>query len=134
MDLPTDCQVSLLLTGDEEIHELNRQWRAIDSPTDVLSFPAFPPDALPAEAFHLGDIAISLPYARRLVDSAEHRRRLAAEAGVDEADFQWTLGDELSFLFLHGLLHLAGYDHGTPEEEAQMKAMEFQLWQVLIND
>ena len=134
LDLPIDCQVSLLLTGDDEIQRLNQQWRQIDTPTDVLSFPAYPPNALPEQAFHLGDIAISVPYAQRLVDSAEHRRRLADEAGVDEASFQWTLEDELSFLFLHGLLHLAGYDHGTAEEEAAMKAKEYQLWQVLTHD
>lgn len=87
-------RVSVLLTTDREIRRLNRRFRGIDKPTDVLSFPA--------EAFIqrkekiAGDLAISVPTARR--------------QGIEHGH---SLGMELKVLMLHGLLHLAGYDHET---------------------
>lgn len=100
-------EVTLLLTDDTQIQQMNLEYRQEDKPTDVLSFPAGPPtpDMLLEEIPYLGDIAISVPYAARQ----------AAEAGHD-------LVGELQLLAVHGVLHLLGYDHETEEEKAQMWA------------
>jgi probable rRNA maturation factor len=102
--------VTLLLAGDELLQELNREHRGIDEPTDVLSFPASEGEAFPVEpgqGRYLGDIAVSLPMVRRQVETA------------------WILpADELQHVVLHGLLHLLGYDHETPEDDARMRARE----------
>ncbi|MDG2002032.1 MAG: rRNA maturation RNase YbeY [Novosphingobium sp.] len=102
--------VSLLLTSDTEIHALNRQWRSKDKPTNVLSFPmlsreellSLDPEGLPEM---LGDIALAL----------ETCTREAAEKGV-------SLEHNAAHLIVHGLLHLAGYDH--EDSPAQADAME----------
>ena len=108
--------LALLLTGDEEIRVLNREHRDVDEPTDVLSFPADEGEAFPGvggdadgepEPRYLGDIAISL----------ETVRRQAAEL-----DLAFDL--ELRHVALHGVLHLLGYDHLTPEDEAAMRGRE----------
>ena len=87
-------QVSVLLAGDSTLRRLNRRFRGIDKPTDVLSFPA-DRSARGAEKM-AGDLAIGV----------ERARRQAAEQGH-------TLSTEIKVLILHGLLHLAGYDHET---------------------
>lgn len=88
-------QVSVLLTTDQRIRQLNRQFRGKNKATDVLSFPAEPgPEKL------AGDLAISVPTAQK--QAAEHGHPLSVEIKV---------------LLLHGLLHLAGYDHETDEGE-----------------
>lgn len=96
-------ELSVLLTTDEGIRDLNREFRGKDRPTDVLSFPAG--DPLPGEPPSLGDLAISLDTARRV---AEQEGR--------------TLAAELSRYVVHGLLHLLGYDHEASEEEARRMA------------
>jgi probable rRNA maturation factor len=85
-------RVSVLLTTDKSIRRLNRQFRGIDKATDVLSFPA--DTAFPGKEKIAGDLAISVPTARRQAAACGH-----------------TLAIELKVLILHGLLHLAGYDH-----------------------
>lgn len=95
-------EVSLLLTNDEEIQALNRDWRGKDKPTDVLSFPADPMD----KPF-LGDIAISLGITM-----------------ADAAARALTLPQHVSHLLIHGLLHLAGHDHKNDTEAAEMEALE----------
>lgn len=87
--------VSVLLTGDREIRRLNRAFRKKDQATDVLSFPA-PADGADGHGRMAGDLAISV----------ETAARQAEEQGE-------TLGAELQILALHGLLHLAGFDHET---------------------
>ena len=109
--------ITLLLTDDATIQELNRTYRAVDAPTDVLSFPNQRPDAdellqLPPElaaemADYLGDIVIALPYAAR-----------------QATRFQAALPAELRLLTVHGVLHLLGYDHATEAEEAAMWAVQ----------
>ncbi len=106
-----DDEVTLVITDDETVAALNRQYRGMDGPTDVLSFPAQEPapgfvSAPEAEAY-LGDIIIALPFTRR--QAAELGRPLAAE---------------LRLLAVHGVLHLLGYDHAEPEEEAAMWARQ----------
>jgi probable rRNA maturation factor len=111
--LDEEIALTVVVTADERLRELNREHRGIDETTDVLSFPAEEGDEFPEPeegARYLGDIAVSLP---------EVRRR-ASVAGIDE-----TL--ELRHVVLHGLLHLLGYDHESDEEAAEMAAREEAL-------
>jgi probable rRNA maturation factor len=96
-------QVSVLLTTDAEIRRLNRTFRGIDNPTDVLSFPA---SASPLGRERIaGDLAISFPTARRQAGEHGHSPLI-----------------EIKILILHGLLHLAGYDHHA--DSGQMERRE----------
>jgi probable rRNA maturation factor len=96
--------VEILLAGDATLRRLNRDFRAKDKPTDVLSFPA-PPNFADG---HAGDLAISLQTAQRQADEHGH-----------------TLADEVRVLLLHGLLHLSGMDHET--DSGEMAARETNL-------
>ncbi len=106
-----DAEVTLVITDDEAVAALNRQYRAVDGPTDVLSFPAQEPTpgfvSAPEADAYLGDIVIALPFTRQ--QAAELGRPLAAE---------------LRLLAVHGVLHLLGYDHAEPDEEATMWARQ----------
>ncbi|WP_322794910.1 rRNA maturation RNase YbeY [Tepidiforma sp.] len=102
--------LAILITGDDEVRELNARFLGIDEPTDVLSFPDESEEFVnaPGQPPHLGDIAISLPTAIRQAEALGH--------GLDA---------ELAHLLVHGILHLCGYDHvDNPEEEARMRARE----------
>jgi probable rRNA maturation factor len=98
--------VSVLLTGDDRIRELNRQFRKKNLPTDVLSFPAF--NIGDGKRQSAGDLAISLETAARQAESCGH-----------------SLGIEVKVLILHGALHLAGYDHET--DSGEMARLENRL-------
>jgi len=93
--------VSLTITGDDDIRDLNKRFRGKDFPTDVLSFPLGDDELL-------GDIVISLPAARRNA------------ADYNQGDVQ----RELILLTIHGTLHLLGYDHHTDDEAAIMERKE----------
>lgn len=103
--------ITISVVDDAAIHAMNREYRGVDRPTDVLSFPAADGEAFPAipDAF-LGDIAISLP---------------RAEAQAEE--YGHPLLRELSFLAVHGTLHLLGYDHMTDEDRARMFARQNEI-------
>ena len=103
-------ELSLVITGDDEIAELNRTYRDSEGPTDVLSF-SMGPDAFtpPGEPLYLGDIIISYP---RCVEQAQQAGHAPQR--------------ELSLLAIHGVLHLLGYDHGTAEEQRQMWRLQDQ--------
>lgn len=103
------AELSILVCGDAAIRRLNREWRRIDRPTDVLSFPAA---GLPGAggAALLGDLAISL-------DTAVRRARAEARP----------LARELDRYLAHGLLHLLGHDHQRPGERRAMAAAEEAL-------
>ncbi len=101
-------QVTVLLTTDAAIRKLNRQFRGKNQATDVLSFPASYLAGGPAEGKVAGDLAISVRTALR--QAVEQRHALAVEIKV---------------LMLHGLLHLAGYDHET--DSGQMARRERHL-------
>lgn len=112
-----DRAVSLVVADDAALHALNRAYRAIDAPTDVLSFRAGAeadwPDDTDADdraAAELGDIVLSLPYAARS----------AAARGAP-------LVDELRLLAVHGLLHLLGHDDADDDGAAAMRAEEVRL-------
>ena len=98
-------EVSVLLTGDEQLRAMNRQFRGLDKPTDVLSFPALPEAANGGQG---GDLAISLE-----------------TAAIQAADHGHTVQMEVKVLILHGLLHLAGYDH--ERDRGQMRRRETML-------
>ncbi len=126
---PFEAQVSLTITGDEAIREMNRDYRGIDAATDVLSFPmidfpipgdfsfleqegiadgsCFDPDS---GALTLGDIVIS----------ADHVNAQAAEYGHSRKR-------EFAFLVAHSMLHLMGYDHMQPDEAKEMEKMQEQI-------
>jgi probable rRNA maturation factor len=105
--------VSILFTCDEEVHMLNREWRGRDKPTNVLSFPMLEREQLESLSpggppVMLGDIALAF----------ETCAREAAEKGVP-------LEHHAAHLIVHGLLHLAGHDHVTSDEQAEaMEALE----------
>ncbi len=125
----------MVLTDDEGIRELNRKWRDVDAPTDVLSFPLWEEGAIPDHpGVPLGDIIISVPYAEKTCADARHRQRVAEELGVEVETLDWRLKDEIDFLLIHGLLHLVGHDHAEPEEEARMRAEEARLWRGSVKD
>lgn len=112
--------VSLLLTSDAEVHTLNREWRQRDKPTNVLSFPMLERDDVldlspdgPPEM--LGDIAVA--YETCVREAAE--KSISAE-------------DHITHLILHGLLHLAGYDHEiSPADADHMEAIEIKVLALL---
>jgi probable rRNA maturation factor len=100
-------EAALMLSCDAEVRKLNAEFRGQDKPTNVLSFPASPLPGFPADEAPLGDIVI----ARETV------LREAAEEGKRPLD-------HLAHLTVHGLLHLAGFDHETAEEASAMEALE----------
>lgn len=93
--------LTLLLTDDDALQQLNHTYRQIDAPTDVLSFPDG--SELPQIGVYFGDIAISLPTAQQQADKVGH-----------------SLLTELELLTVHGVLHLLGHDHAEPNETQQM--------------
>lgn len=113
------CEVSVLLTDDEGIHALNKQFREVDRATDVLSFPAnnFVPGAFDAAAAEqnpktgrilLGDMALSIEHARAQGEAFGHGTKR-----------------EIQYLTVHSVLHLLGYDHmDEGEQKRQMRARE----------
>jgi len=98
----TDVELSVVLTGDARMQELNRDYLGVDAPTDVLSFPASETDP-ETEARYLGDIVVSVPYAAKSARKAGH-----------------ALESELQLLVVHGVLHLLGHDHIRSKEKARM--------------
>ncbi len=120
-----DFSVEVSFISKDAIRELNREYRQIDRPTDILSFPAFewkdgrlaediqpwlPSDSEDQTALSLGDIVLCL----EIVDKQAE-------------EFANTLEDELFFLTVHGVLHLLGYDHELPADEIKMKAMQDRI-------
>ena len=97
-----DADMTIVLTDDAQLHELNREYLGVDAPTDVLSFPASETDP-ETGAQYLGDIVISIP-----------RAMLQAQAGGHP------LEAEVQLLVVHGTLHLLGHDHAEVEEKARM--------------
>lgn len=107
--------LTIVVTTNEAVAELNHDHRGIDAPTDILSFPApEPPVQIPGEPPYLGDMVIAYPYA-----SAQAERE-----GHD-------LSDSLALLVVHSALHLLGYDHDTPENKAQMWAAQEKILRVI---
>lgn len=128
---PYEAEVSLLITDNARIQEMNRQFRQIDRPTDVLSFPmiqfdqpgdfSFLEEEEPEECFNpetgelvLGDIVIS---AEKVLEQAE--------------EYGHSVKREYAFLIVHSVLHLTGYDHMVPEEAEWMEQRQRQILEQL---
>ena len=117
--LDREVTVSLVVTDDPGIQGLNRQFRGVDAPTDVLAFPAEQADDFvsPAELpSHLGDVVISHPRAEEQALEAGHRTEM-----------------EMAILAVHGLLHLLGYDHRDEAGRAEMWAAQDRILERLSN-
>jgi probable rRNA maturation factor len=102
-------ELTIVLTDDGQLQQLNRDYRDVDAPTDVLSFPASETDPETGAAY-LGDILISVPRAAQQATTAGH----SVEA-------------EIQLLTIHGVLHLLGHDHAEGEEKAQMWAAQAEV-------
>ena len=114
-----DCELSVTLTDDAHIHALNLEYRGVDRPTDVLSFPmySFRDGDLPPEEgdFTLGDVVISVERAEAQAKEYGHSTRR-----------------EIAFLTVHSILHLLGWDHETsPEDERAMFAKQDEIMEKL---
>ncbi len=94
--------MALVLTGENDIHELNRRYRGVDGPTDVLSFPDGSHDP-ETNSLYFGDVLIAVPLAMKAASERGH-----------------ALETELTLLAVHGTLHLMGYDHAGPTEKKRM--------------
>ena len=109
--VPDEVELTIVVTGDQEIRDLNRRYRGVDSPTDVLAFGGGETDArfvaAPGESACLGDVIVSYPRAKAQARSGGH-----------------SVADELQLLVVHGVLHLVGYDHAEPDEKRKMWAAQ----------
>lgn len=99
---PGDASLTVVLTDDDQLHSLNREYLGVDAATDVLSFPADETDPETGLAY-LGDILISVPRAASQAEAAGH-----------------TLEAEAQLLAVHGVLHLMGHDHAEADEKEHM--------------
>ena len=120
------CEISVTFVDLDEIHELNKQYRGVDKPTDVLSFPmneltpgAFDPDACEwdyeTDRAMLGDMVISM-------------ERCAEQAEI----YGHSFAHEVSYLTVHSVLHLLGYDHvDEGEDKRRMRAREKEIMRLL---
>lgn len=107
--LHKDAEVSIMLVDDATIKGLNAQWRKIDKATNVLSFPAGPPEKLSKNPL-LGDIVVAFETTQR--ESIEEDKALA---------------DHFSHLIVHGFLHLLGHDHENTTDAEKMEALEVKI-------
>lgn len=147
---PGPASIGVVLSADGELAQLNAMHMGSSGATDVLSFPFFPPEAFPThergvvlqrdpwvaaalmQAFalppglraHLGDIIVSV---ERAAAQAEDGR------GGQTGDVRWNAMDELLLLAVHGTLHICGWDHAEPVEEAAMRATERQVLAGLLH-
>ncbi len=126
---PYEVEVNVVLTGNEEIHQVNKEFRNIDRPTDVLSFPMIDYDS-PAEFDNLedymeyfnpetgelllGDIMISLEQAKKQAEEYNHSKER-----------------EIAFLTAHSMLHLCGYDHMEDDERMVMEEKQKEILEQL---
>ncbi|WP_184244800.1 rRNA maturation RNase YbeY [Gracilibacillus halotolerans] len=114
-EIPKDAEVSISFVSDEEIHRLNKEYRQIDQPTDVLSFAleegednySIEGNEIPRM---LGDIIVSVDKAKEQAETYNH-----------------SFNRELAFLTVHGFLHLLGYDHMSDEDEKKMFSRQEEI-------
>lgn len=107
------CQVSLSIVSDEEIRKLNREWRGVDAPTDVISIECERPndaDVKKGEIVCLGDIFLSPAYIEK-----------------QAASFNSSIENETILLLVHAMLHLLGYNHIADDEAKEMETLEDRL-------
>ena len=148
---PGPASIGVVLSADTELAELNAAQMGSSGTTDVLSFPFFPPETFPQhehdgdgrrdpwvaaalkQAFalppglraHLGDLIVSVE--RAIAQASEGR-------GGQTGDVNWTPVEELLLLAVHGTLHICGWDHAEPVEEASMRTLEMRVLASLARD
>jgi probable rRNA maturation factor len=111
-------EISILITDDEQIRELNRTYRGVDKPTNVLSFPMQEVAFSDLASGLLGDVVISLDTAQKEAENADV-----------------SLSERMSQLLIHGILHLVGFDHEKGEKsERDMEDKSFELLKLLEPD
>lgn len=117
LKLKKEYEISVTFVRSATIHKINREYRGIDRPTDVISFAIRDDDEIdvPEEALDLGDIFINIDYAKKQAKEYQHSYRR-----------------EIGFLFTHGLLHCLGYDHMKPEDEKVMFALQDKILDPII--
>ena len=111
-----DWQLSVIFVNPEQIHTINKEYRRVDRPTDVISFALQDDgqmDLFEGQMYELGDIFINVEAIR-----------------LQAKEYGHSIRREACFLFCHGLLHLMGYDHMTKEEETEM----FHLQDVILDE
>lgn len=108
-----DCELTIVLTNDARLQELNRDYLGIDAPTDVLSFPASELDP-ETGARYIGDILISIARAKSQATAAGHSPE-----------------SEVQLLVVHGVLHLLGHDHADATEKARMWKAQAEVLETL---
>lgn len=128
LDLGENFEVSITVVDDAKIHEINREYRSIDRPTDVISFAIEDNDdefeVFFDEDFFDEENEMAIP--RLLGDIF-----ISIDKAIEQADeFGHSFERELGFLTVHGFLHLNGYDHQTEEEEKEM----FDLQEVILKE
>lgn len=111
--------VEVTLTDDDDIREMNREWRKVDAVTDVLSFALQEGESMPGAEDLLGDVVVSLDTAAR------QAAQMVREHGSSHPGYG--LYEEVAFLATHGLLHLLGYDHIRRADAEVMEALEREL-------
>lgn len=117
-----EVDVYITLTNNEEIHKINKEYRDVDRPTDVLSFPMYERDEIAGLKNDtddeiekiLGDIIVSIEKVREQAEEYGH-----------------SFERELAYLVTHGMLHLLGYDHMIEEEKAVMRKREEEILETL---
>lgn len=118
LDLPSNTEMSVTLMNNEHIHEINKEYRGIDKPTDVISFAMEEDDSegdiiLPEEfdlPKNIGDLMISMDKVKEQAEYLGH-----------------STDRELGFLAVHGFLHLNGYDHMKAEDEKEMFGLQDEI-------
>jgi probable rRNA maturation factor len=118
---PSPASIGLILSDDAELAKLNEAHLGHHGPTDVLSFPLSPSRDFPLPPGRrpsLGDIVVSV---ERAAEQA------ATGRGGQTGDVSWSAADELLLLVTHGALHICGFDHAEPAEEAAMRGLERRL-------
>lgn len=114
-----DCEISLSFVTNEEIHQINRQFRNVDAPTDVLSFPQLTfEDGEEADVNENGEIVLG-----DIIISVERAKEQAEEYGHG-------LKREIAFLTVHSMLHLLGYDHMEKDEEEDMFRRQKEILEI----
>lgn len=108
-----NSELTIVLTDDKQVQELNRDYLGINAPTDVLSFPASEIDPETGSAY-IGDIIISLPYAAKSAGKAGH-----------------SMEAEVQLLVVHGVLHLLGHDHAEKKEKAKMWKAQAEILEMI---
>ncbi|MCH5171669.1 MAG: rRNA maturation RNase YbeY [Erysipelotrichales bacterium] len=115
LNIKADYEVDVNLVNNETIHEINKEYRKIDRPTDVISFAFL--DEIDGEVKIKGDVKTLLG---EIIISVDKAKEQAEEYGH-------SLIREMSFLFVHGLLHLLGYDHMKKEDEEVMFGLQEEI-------